>query len=141
MNVFAKYQNGKSINSAELSGLTEEELLRLKELVDEDLLHIGDQLLQVRQKAATTQTYADPDWYRRIIFAKKIKGGLSQKIQNELRKRRKARAEQPERPSEQDAFIKGLLRAMDDVLSPAEKQEIIRRAHIIQKQIITGESR
>ena len=139
MDALAKYKNGERISSSELSGLTEEGLLELKELIDEDLLHIGNQLLQAKQEVVTNGVYSDTDWFRRATFAKKVKGQLSQKIQNEMRKRRKDRGEGSKNFSEQDAFIRALLRVMDDLLLPAEKKEILAKAKIMQQKIMAGE--
>ena len=139
MDALAKYKNGGRLNSSELSGLTEEGLLELKELIDEDLLRIGNQLLRAKQEVITNGMYADTDWYRKATFAKKIKGQLSQKIQNELRKRRRERGTSPQRFTDQDAFIRAILKVMDDILLPAEKKEILAKAKIIQQKIMAGE--
>ena len=139
MDVLAKYKNGERINSSELSGLTEAELLELKAHIDEDLFFIGDQLFQAKQKVVTSGEYADASWYRRATFAKRIKGQLSQKVQNELGKRRRERRDAPVRLSEHEAFIKALLKVMDDFVLPVEKTEIIAKAKVVQQKILAGE--
>lgn len=139
MNALVKYQQDGRLDSAKLSTLTEEQLLELKILVDKDILRIGNQLLAAKQRMTTTGMHDSTEWFLKATFAKRIKGQQSQQIQYELSKHRRKWRESPERFSEKDAFIKALLEAMDELLLPAEKKQIIAKAKIIQQKIITGE--
>ena len=66
-------------------------------------------------------------------FAKKIKGQLSQRIQNELASRRRAR-----RDAVRDTFATRLLNAMDIVLSPEKKEAVLSKAEELKDEEIAA---
>lgn len=86
------YKETSRVDREDLEEAMEQELLDLKILVDEDIMHIGLQLDDAKTALVTTGEYADAQWYRDATAAKKIKGHLSQQIQNligAIKRRRK----------------------------------------------------
>lgn len=133
MDVLTRYKNGERLCPEDLSTLDEQDLLDLKTFVDEDILQISSQLLRAKQELAINGNYGDPNWFRRATFAKKSKGQLSQRIQNEISRQRRERTGKFS-ANWQDAMIKALLEAMDELLLPAEKQEILSRARVLRRK-------
>ena len=72
----------------DLSDKSVEDLLELKLELETDLDSIRAQIDAARSKAAATGVYADADWWRKVNWAKKLKGRMCQKLQLEIRKRR-----------------------------------------------------
>jgi len=99
-------------------------LIALKELVDEDITHIKNKLDVVKTELITKKIYANPDWYRRATAAKRIKGQLSQCLQNEIAQRKRERKARDRELNEKDR-IGYLLEAMKQVLTPEQVEKVL----------------
>lgn len=106
------------VSRQQLEEMSEVELLDLKSSIDYDIVGISSQLENARANVHSSGEYADPNWYMRATIAKRLKGQASQAIQNELGRRRKAKG------PNQD-FTNALLEAMDKLLTPEMKSEIL----------------
>lgn len=124
MDICSTYRAHKRIDKESLAQATEDELLALKELVDRDNGVIGDQLTAAKAAATSRGVYADSDWYRRINVAKRIKGLLSQHIQNELGRRKRVRREVGRQENDKNLFG-SLLTAMRAVLPPEQVESVL----------------
>ena len=124
MNIYDKYRARKRITGNMLTKATTEDLVTLKELVDREIGAINDQLIGVKNQVKINGIYADPDWYRRVNSAKRFKGQLSQRIQNELgrRKRDQKRINQQKNGKSQ---FKSLLEAMKLVLTEEQVESVL----------------
>jgi hypothetical protein len=121
MSIVNLYRETGSATIDQLEEAEYMELLDLKTVVDDDIGHIAAQLSQARADRLTNGEYADPQWYHRATTAKRIKGQLSQRIQNEIRRRKMDRPTPPAK----GGGLKALLRAIDLVLDPEQKRLVI----------------
>lgn len=131
MNICDEYRNKIKITNEMLIEATEEELIALLELVNEDTTSITIQIETAKAELKTSGVYADPEWYQKATAARKIKGQLSQRIQHEITRKKKARKEknreqyQQDRVKYQEDKVGSLLRAMDQVLTLEQKQQVL----------------
>ncbi len=109
------------LSRQQLEEMSDIELLDLKASIDYDIAGISSQLENARANVHSSGEYADSSWYARATMAKRLKGQASQTIQNELGRRRK------ENGPNQD-FVNALLEAMDKLLTPEMKSEVIELA-------------
>lgn len=124
MNIRDAYRDSNRVSRKDLAEAIEDDLLELKVLVDDEIGHIAEQLTEAKAKAASTGDYSDADWYRRATSAKRIKGRLSQRIQNELARRKRARIESNAH-QQREGKLHFLLEAMNQVLTPEQKEKVL----------------
>lgn len=129
--VLSMYKTGTKIFPEKLGELSSDELLKLKEKVDADLAQISSQIDFAKSTAAASGEYADPGWFQRIMYARKKRGRLSQAIQFELGRKRRASAE-ANRKKHAESFEGRLLLAMDIVLPAELKQKVLDRARALE---------
>jgi ubiquitin len=127
MNVLEEYAESGRVKPANLKEASTEELLELKQEVDTNIAAIGGELMEAKANATAHGEYSDPDWFRRATMAKKMKGQLSQRIQTALSKKKAEQKEKNRRENEQ-TFEKRLLKAMDMVLEPEVKEQVLEKA-------------
>src|SRR5512142_489469 len=72
----------------DLTDKTEDELLQMKLELEIDLDSIKAQIRVAKAKAASLGEFADPEWWRKVNWAKSLKGRLCQQIQLELHRRK-----------------------------------------------------
>ncbi len=132
MNICSKYVDSRRISTTDIKIADSEELLELKSIIDGDILAINDQLGKARTERITNGTYADPDWYRRAMTAKGAKGQLSQRIQNELRLRRKENSQQ-RMISDSERKYTSLVQALHLVLTAEQVDEVVQKARELRR--------
>ncbi|OGY41116.1 MAG: hypothetical protein A2Y67_00700 [Candidatus Buchananbacteria bacterium RBG_13_39_9] len=133
MKICDEYRNKVRITSDMIQAATDDELIELKELVNEDITSIAIQLDDAKTKLSTQGIYSDPEWYHKAFAAKKIKGQLNLKIQNEMSRRRKAHAGEVRRQREEEKILKKegkdrlayLIEAMKQVLTTGQFEEVM----------------
>ncbi|MBN1326244.1 hypothetical protein JW977_04700 [Candidatus Falkowbacteria bacterium] len=124
MSICDDYRNKMKINDEMISNAADEELTTLLENVNEDIAIITIQLDKAKVDLKVTGLRADPEWFQKASAAKKIKGQLSQRIQNELSRRKKVRREKNRQQSEKEG-VRSLLRAINLVLTPEQKKKVL----------------
>lgn len=128
--VLSMYKVGTKIFPEKLCELSPDDLMKFKEIVDADLAQISSQIDLAKSTAAASGHFADPGWFQRTTYARKKRGRLSQAIQFELGKKRRAFAE-ANRKKHAESFEGRLLLAMDIVLSAELKQKVLDQARAI----------
>lgn len=135
MNVLEEYAKNGRVKSACFKEASREELLELKQEVDMDIAVIGGELRKAKANAAAYREYSDPDWFHRATIAKKMKGQLSQKICAALGKKRDEKKKRNRQEDEQ-SFKKRLLKAMDIVLEPEVKEQVLEQARDLLQEYV-----
>jgi len=105
-----------------LDGLTEAELLDLKEETDLAIASIKIQIEDAKAKAGDGE-YSNRDWWRRVNNARRIKGLQSQQIQHALRRLRQEKKANTQR----DLSIRFMDIARRD-LDPERFHQILNKA-------------
>lgn len=118
-----KIKLGGDVYQVDLSDMSRDELISLKNQLDSELDDIKLQIKSAESRAAATGVYADRDWFYSAIAARKKKGRQVQRIQQELGKRKRERGESLRSPYE---FFVDIARArIDDDLF----EEMMTEAH------------
>lgn len=118
----ATYQRYNQLYDDQLQSATTDELCQVKLLVDRDSGDIASKIDAMHQ--ATIDQPMDLERLSRLKRAKRIRGRLSQRIQLELTRRRRATRAEHKRDGDR-LFISSLLQAMDQLLTPEAKSEIL----------------
>ncbi len=126
MSLQTKYL-ANELKAKDMISVQDSELLDLKIVIDNDIAYISATITEAKAKTISEGEYSDREWFRRATIAKKIKGGQSQMIQNELRKRRIARAE-INRKSIGKPSCRHFLKAMELLLKPDEVTAVLAKA-------------
>lgn len=79
-------------NYLDLEDICEDELIEMKEEVDQDITSIKIQIDEAKDKVIDGE-YADRDWWLRVNGALRIKGRQSQQIQNAIGRVKRERKE------------------------------------------------
>jgi hypothetical protein len=124
MDVRKFHRQRRRLTREQLEEMTEGDLLELKSLYDADSAVLGGQLDAAKGKAMAEGHYSDSDWYSRATLAKRIVGQASQTIQNELGRRKRNKG------NLREEFSNALLEAMDTLLAPEVKIQIVELAKL-----------
>ena len=119
MNILEKYNVKMQISQGDLRAATDDELLGLKVIVDTEIAKIGSQLSLAKSKARKGE-YSDSAWFNRAKMAKKLLGQLSQRIQNELARRRAERRKNHEYRRKYET----LLRAINETIAVDQREKL-----------------
>ena len=133
MDLFSQYKVNGRVSPEDFRGAKEEVLLELKSLIDADILHISGQLLAAMAEHTISGVYADADWFRRATMAKRIKGQLSQRIQNELSRQRRE-SFRANHQGELETRIRSVIAALHIVLTPEQKNAVLLKARELQHE-------
>ncbi len=138
MPILEKYANRRRIYLDDIQKATTDDLLALKRFVDDEINEISGNLKLARAKVYTEGKYANPEWFARSDHIRKRLGGTSQAIQIEFSRRRRENVEkirtqaeinrqqkEADKEKTEQSFLGRLLKAMDLVLTPGQKQEIV----------------
>jgi len=129
MTVLEEYIDTKRVKSANFKEASSDELLELKGKVDIDIAAIRMELETAKTNLETFGEHYDTDWFHRATIAKKIKGQLSQRIQAALGRKKSERKEK-----HRENFAEKLLEAMDSLIEPEAKREIVYLARDLLKE-------
>ncbi|OGY41886.1 MAG: hypothetical protein A2Y82_05540 [Candidatus Buchananbacteria bacterium RBG_13_36_9] len=131
MNICEEYLRHGKITNEVLKDATIEELTALKSLVNEDITSIKNQLDEAKAKLIANGEYADANWHQKANAAKRIKGQLSQRIQEELSRKKQIRLaeerkQKDERRKQNEKDQVGyLIEAIHRVLTPKQAEKVL----------------
>ena len=124
MSICDDYRNKLKITPKMLKDALDDELITLKELVCEDITMISIQLDKAKAEFKTDGIPSNNAWFQNASAAKKIKGQLNLKIQNELGRRKKIQKEKNREQHEKD-LVNSLLKAINLALTPEQKERVL----------------
>ncbi len=122
MDILQRYLSGQKVSIDQMRSASFDDILELKIQVDADIAGISIQLDRAKEDVRLHGTYSDPSWFNSATMAKKMKGVLSQTIQNVLGQRR--RVEDEER---RKSFEGRVILAMREQLEPEVVSAILKR--------------
>jgi ketol-acid reductoisomerase len=94
MKILDLYRDNQFPNKDDFANATIEELFELKEIAQRDFVKIEDQLRKAKANTANNEELINTNWYRKATSAKRIKGLLIQRIQNQFSQRNRTKKEQ-----------------------------------------------
>lgn len=99
------------------------DLIQLKNIIDDEIASIKEQLDEAKTEQLVTGTYADPGWWRKANSALRMKGRFVQKIQRQI-----GLAKQDEHQQSSVTFERHFISVAREVLDKETYSAIIEKA-------------
>lgn len=122
--IFNQYRLKGNVSPDTLKGGSYDDLMALKNLVESDVTRIANQLSEAKANLIINGERADPGWFHRANSAKRLKGRLCQRIQQELSLKKQKNKEEKTKRLANNAF-RAILIAMDRILDLETKEKVL----------------